>query len=133
MQELIIEAKIENMDIVQDFISTNLQGCTAKVQHKISIAVDEIFSNVAHYAYNPKVGDLTIRILMDDAITIEFEDRGIAYDPLSLSTPDVTLSAEEREIGGLGIFMVKNIMDSVEYRREEDRNVLTISCKDIKI
>jgi anti-sigma regulatory factor (Ser/Thr protein kinase) len=129
MNELSIEAKLENMDAVLRFVGAQLEGCHPKTQNQISIAVDEIFSNIARYAYNPKTGGVTVRIAVDENITIEFEDCGAAYNPLSASEPDTSSSAEEREAGGLGIFMVKNIMDSVEYRRESDKNILTIKKK----
>ena len=97
-----------------------------KIQNQIRIVVDEVFSNIARYAYHPEVGGATVRIAVDDDITIEFEDSGVAYDPLAKEDPDVSLSAEEREIGGLGLFLVKNLMDSVEYRREGNKNILRI-------
>ncbi|MDR0443177.1 MAG: ATP-binding protein [Treponema sp.] len=127
--ELSIEAKPENMDTVLDFINEHLGDCPSKVRNQIGIAVDEIFSNIARYAYHPDVGGAVVRITVDNNITIEFEDNGIAYNPLSADDPDVSLSAEEREIGGLGVFMVKKIMDSVEYRREDNKNILTIKKK----
>ncbi len=129
MNELIIEATIENMDAVQDFISERIADCPMKIQNQIGIVVDEIFSNIANYAYNPEVGGATVRIAVADDITIEFEDSGVAYDPLTSAAPDVTLSDEEREIGGLGLFMVKKMMDSVEYRRDGHKNILTIKKK----
>ena len=124
--ELIIEATTENMDAVLDFVNERITECPAKVQNQIGIAVDEIFSNIARYAYHPETGGATVRVAVDENITIEFEDSGIAYNPLTEENPDTTLSAEERELGGLGIFMVKNLMDSVEYRREGNKNILTI-------
>lgn len=129
MNELIIEATLENMDTVQEFIGERIADCPMKIQNQIGIVVDEIFSNIARYAYNPKVGGATVRIAVSDVITIEFEDSGIAYDPLSGDEPDVTLSDEDREIGGLGLFMVKKLMDSVEYRRDGSKNILTIKKK----
>jgi anti-sigma regulatory factor (Ser/Thr protein kinase) len=128
MNELNIEAKLENMDVVLDFIKARLEDCPPKIQNQIWIAVDEIFSNIARYAYSPEVGDATVRITVsgEGAITIEFVDSGAAYDPLSAETPDISLSAEEREVGGLGVFMVKKLIDSVEYRREGGKNILTI-------
>jgi len=126
MNELIIEAKLENMDAVQDFISARIEDCPMKTQNQIRIAVDEIFSNIARYAYSIKTGGATVRIAVDTDITIEFEDNGTAYDPLAKDDPDVSLSADEREIGGLGLFIVKNLMDSVEYRRDGSKNILTI-------
>jgi len=126
MNELVTEAKIENMDSVFDFINERLEDCKPEIQNQIGIVIDEIFSNIVRYAYHPSSGNVTIRITVDSYITIEFEDRGVAFNPLSADEPDITLPAEEREIGGLGIFMVKKIMDSVEYRREGDKNILTV-------
>ena len=126
MNELIIEAKLENMDKVLDFVNKQIKDCSMKIQNHIRIAVDEIFSNIARYAYQPEAGGTAVRVAVDDDITIEFEDSGIAYDPLSAEEPDITLRAEEREIGGLGLFMVKNLMDSVNYRRVGNKNILTI-------
>ena len=115
------------MDAVLDFINEHIKDCPMKIQNQIGIAVDEIFSNIARYAYHPEIGAATVRVAVSDDIAIEFEDSGVAYDPLSKNDPDISLSAEQREIGGLGIFMVKNIMDSVEYRREDGKNILTIT------
>jgi anti-sigma regulatory factor (Ser/Thr protein kinase) len=97
-----------------------------KLQMQIAIAVEEIYVNIAHYAYNPEVGGATIRIAVGDEITIEFEDRGKAYNPLLKDDPDITAGVEERDVGGLGIFMVKKIMDAVDYRYEEGKNILLI-------
>ena len=126
MDELMTEAKLEKMDAVLDFVNAHLADCPLKVQNQIAIAVDEIFANIARYAYHPDVGSVTVRISVGDAVTIEFEDRGAAYDPLAREAPDISSPAEARPIGGLGIFMVRNLMDSVEYRREGYRNILTI-------
>lgn len=128
MKELVIDATTENLDAVLDFINSELEenGCSTKLQTQIAIAVEEIFVNIAHYAYNPDVGGAAIRVKIDDEITIEFEDKGAPYNPLEKADPDVTAGADEREIGGLGIFMVKKIMDAVEYRHESGKNVLVI-------
>lgn len=126
MNELFIEAKLENIDALLDFVNVQIGDCPAKIRNQIGIAVDEVFSNIAHYAYHPDTGVVTVRVSVDENITIEFVDSGVAYDPLGAADPDTSLAAEEREVGGLGIFMVKNIMDSVEYRHEGGRNILTI-------
>jgi anti-sigma regulatory factor (Ser/Thr protein kinase) len=127
MHELLIEAKTENMDAVLDFINEHIEHCSMKIQNQIGIVIDEVFANISAYAYNPSVGEVTVRIKADDQdIAIEFEDKGVPYNPLLNEDPDITLDAEEREIGGLGIFMVKNIMDSVEYKRDGSKNILTI-------
>ena len=129
VNELIIEAKIENMDAVLAFVNGKTEGCPIKIRNQIRIAVDEIFSNIARYAYHPEIGGAVVRIAISDDVIIEFEDSGAAFDPLTKEDPDVTLTADEREVGGLGLFIVKNLMDSVEYRRDGNKNILTIKKK----
>ena len=127
MDELSIEARLENLDAVIDFVDARLGDCPEPVRNRIGLAVDEIFSNIARYAYHPATGGATVRVAVDpDAVVVEFEDDGAAYNPLSAPVPDFAPPAEKRDIGGLGIFMVKNLVDSAEYRREGNRNVLTI-------
>ena len=128
MKELIIEAKTENLDAVLDFVTAELEAaeCSVKLQTQITIAVEEVFVNIAHYAYSPEVGGVVIRVTVGDEVCIEFEDKGKPYNPLDTTDPDITLGAEERAVGGLGIFMVKKIMDTVEYRHEDNKNVLRI-------
>ena len=85
--------------------------------------------NIVHYAYNPQVGKATIRCEVTDnpmQVIIQFLDSGIPFDPLAKEDADITLSAEERNIGGLGIFMVKQSMDEVNYEYMDGKNVLTI-------
>jgi anti-sigma regulatory factor (Ser/Thr protein kinase) len=129
MDELFLEIKEENSETVLDFVNAQIENCPPKIKNQIGIAVDEVFSNISHYAYYSGVGFVTVRICVGSEITIEFEDSGIAYDPTSARDPDITLPAEEREIGGLGLFLVKNLMDSVEYQRDGDKNILTIRKK----
>jgi len=127
MNELFIEAKTENIDEVLGYIYDHLEDCSEMTKAQIGVAVDEIFSNVSRYAYSPEVGGVLIRIAVGEEISIEFEDGGIAYDPLaSAKTPDIEVAPEDREIGGLGIHIVKNIMDSASYRRENNKNILVI-------
>ena len=127
--ELIVEAKTEKLDEVIDFIDAFLEGmdCPMKTMTQIDVAVEEIFVNIAHYAYGACEGDAKIRITNDNGIAeITFTDRGTPYDPLSRPDPDTTLSAEERQIGGLGIYIVKKTMDSVSYEYRDGCNVFTI-------
>lgn len=126
MKELAVEANIKYLDQVQDFVRDALQGCPPRVQNQMAIAVDELFSNIAHYAYVQDAGNVIVRVKAGDAVTIEFEDSGRPYDPLSNDDPDLSLDVDAREVGGLGIFMVKSMMDSVAYRREGNKNILTI-------
>ena len=130
MRELDIEAKTENLDQVLAFVDEELEKyeCGMKTQMQIDIAVEEIFVNIAHYAYNPAVGKATIRIeVTDGTVSLTFIDNGVPYDPLAKEDPDITLSAEERQIGGLGIFMVKKSMDDVKYEYKDGSNILTFS------
>ena len=101
-----------------------------KVQTAVSVAIEEIFVNVAHYAYEGTEGDVDFSITFDEATrTVSFvmKDRGIPFNPLERPDPDITLSVEEREIGGLGIFITKKTMDSVTYCYENGENILTMT------
>ena len=131
MKELVIEAKVENLDEVLAFVDEQLEklDCPMKTQMQVDIAVEEIFVNIAHYAYDKDGGPATIRTeVNEDPMQIEltFLDHGIPYDPLAKEDPDVTLSANDRQIGGLGIFMVKKSMDHMEYEYKDGHNILKI-------
>ena len=131
MKELTIAATVENINTVTDFVGEQLEAydCPMKAQIQINIAIDELFSNIAHYAYNPETGDATVRVeVVEDpmAVVITFIDKGVPYDPLKQADPNTTLSAEEREIGGLGIFMVKKTMDDITYEYKDGQNILKI-------
>ena len=134
MKELTIAAKVENIEAVTNFVNEQLEAldCPMKAQMQIDIAIDELFGNIAHYAYNPEIGKATVRVeVIEDplAVTITFIDNGVPYDPLAKADPDTTLSAEEREIGGLGIYMVKKSMDEITYEYKDGQNILTIKKK----
>ena len=131
MKELNIAATVENIETVTDFVNEQLEAmdCPMKAQMQIDIAIDELFGNIAHYAYNPEVGDATVRVEVIEsplAVVITFIDKGVPYDPLAKADPDTTLSAEERAIGGLGIFMVKKTMDDIIYEYKDGQNILKI-------
>lgn len=131
MKELTIEAKDENLNTVIAFVDELLeeQECSIKHQMQIDIAVEEIFVNISHYAYQPEVGPATIRVEVTQnplVVSLTFIDHGIPYDPLKKADPDITLPAEERGIGGLGIFMVKKSMDDIQYEYKDGKNILTI-------
>jgi len=104
-------------------------GCPPKAEMHIEVAAEEIFVNIAHYAYAPQKGSATVRVEVGEdpvSVTITFMDRGTPYDPLSREDPDVTLGAEERAIGGLGVFITKKTMDDVAYEYRDGRNILTL-------
>lgn len=134
MKELTIEAVLDNLDTVIDFIDEQLDeyGCGMKEKMAIDVAADELFTNIASYAYNPEKGNATVRVeVFEDPLAVEitFIDNGVPYDPLAKADPDTTLSVEDRPIGGLGIFIVKKSMDAVNYEYKEGRNILTIRKK----
>ncbi len=133
MKELIVQATDEALIEVQEFIEAAMEvaGFSMKATMQVSVCVEELYVNIAHYAYYPEVGSATIRHHIQESpreITIQFEDGGVAFDPLTKEDADITLSAEERGIGGLGILMVKRTMDQVKYERIDGKNILTI-CK----
>lgn len=131
MKEITVESIIDNVTPVTAFVEEELEAhdCPMKALMQINVAIDEIFSNIAFYAYRPGKGDITVQVDFDDtpAVKITFIDSGMPYDPLAKEDPDVTLSAEERGIGGLGIFIVKKTMDNVEYRNVDGKNILTLT------
>lgn len=131
MKELTVDAVVENIARVTDFVDGQLEelGCPVKAQMQIDIAIDELFGNIAHYAYNPEVGAATVRVEVVEeplSVVVSFIDHGIPYDPLAREDPDVGLSLEEREIGGLGIYMVKKSMDEISYEYRDGQNILRI-------
>ena len=131
MLELTVEAKIENIPKVTEFVDKILEeyDCPIKEQTQIDVALDEVLSNVANYAYEKKDGSVSINVDVSDdprQVTITFTDSGTPYDPLKKEDPDITLGADERPIGGLGIFIVKKTMDDVIYEYKDGQNVLQI-------
>lgn len=130
-EQLTVDAKTDNLEQVLDFINEQIElcDCSMKVQIQIDIAVEEIFVNIANYAYQDKIGQAEVQTeIQEDPLTIfiTFIDSGIPYDPLAKEDPDTTLSAEDREIGGLGIFMVKKSMDNISYEYKQGHNILTL-------
>ena len=131
LREIDIEAVVDRLPGVNDFVNECLEGmdCSPKALMQVELAVEEIFMNIASYAYKPNTGRAVVRVETADAppsVTITFIDRGVPYDPLAKRDPDTTLSADEREIGGLGIFMVKKTMDDMTYEYKDGQNILTI-------
>ena len=131
MKELTVLATIENTPVVTAFIDEQLEAlrCPMKAQMQIDVAVDELFSNIARYAYGGGTGDATVRFSFDAStsmVSITFIDCGLPFDPLEQDEPDVTRSAEERAVGGLGIFLARKTMDAMVYRMAHGCNVLTI-------
>ena len=131
MKTLTVPAERNELDTVQGFVDEALDQvpCTPETRLQLQIAVEELFVNIASYAYAPNRGEAVIGCQVEQeppSITIQFRDWGKPFNPLAKEDADITLSAEERGIGGLGIYMVKNTMDDVRYQYENGQNVLTI-------
>ena len=131
MKEMTVTSSVEQIKPVTDFINAQLSElmCPEESRLQIDIAVDEIFGNIIHYAYEPNNGPVTIRFSVEDdplSVIITFIDHGIPFDPLRNAPPDLSIPLRNRPIGGLGLFVVQNTMDDVTYRYEDDRNILTI-------
>ena len=130
-KELRLSACDENMGAVLAEVEELLAqaSCDETAKMQIMMAAEELFVNIAHYAYGGKPGEavLTMEILQNpERFHMIFRDRGIPYNPLEHEDPDITLPADEREIGGLGIFLIKNTMDKMEYGYQDGWNVLSI-------
>lgn len=130
MTQRIFDAVTENLDQVLAFLDSQLESwnCPLRVQMQLDVAVEELFVNIASYAYGEKTGtaEITMELLPEQIVQITFRDSGIPYNPLEKPDPDITKPAEEREIGGLGIYIVKKSMDEVLYQHADGQNVLTI-------
>ena len=132
MKVLKVPASDDRLYEVQDFVDAELEenDCPMATQLLIEISLEELFVNISHYAYPEGNGWAEIHVGVEDGVMeLTLIDGGIPFDPLAKPDPDVTLMAEDRQIGGLGIYMVKKKMDAMEYQRKDDKNILTIRKK----
>ena len=131
MKEWTAEASTDSIPALMEQVGRELDAlnCALKARKQINVALDELLSNIAYYAYAPGTGSMSVQMDYDEStetVSLSFIDSGAPYNPLEKADPDVTLAAEDRPIGGLGILMVKKKMDGMEYRRENNQNILTI-------
>lgn len=131
MKELMVPSDTESLYEVLDFISDCLSDCGVSVRSlsQLELAVEEIFVNIALHAYPPTGGEIAVNCRVEESmmkVTITFTDGGVPFDPLQSPDPDTTLPADERPVGGLGIFLIKKNVDGISYRRRNDKNILTI-------
>ncbi|MGI5904954.1 MAG: ATP-binding protein [Candidatus Pararuminococcus gallinarum] len=134
MAEITVVATLDNLNTVLAFVDKQLEqaGCPLKLMTQVDLAVEEIFVNIARYAYHPYVGEARVRCEAGGdpfQIIVGFADRGRPYNPLDRQDPDVTLDAQRRQIGGLGIFMAKKLMDDIQYEYRDGKNILTLRKK----
>ena len=131
MKELTVEAIVEQIETVTEFVNAELEkmDCPMKARIQLDIAIDEIVSNIAYYAYGEKTGTVTVRIEAlqeENGVQLMFLDSGVPYDPLTRQDPDISAEIEERKEGGLGIFLVRKTMDDMKYEYKDGQNRLTI-------
>ena len=134
MKELTVPAVVEKIETVTGFVNGLLEeaGCPVKAQMQIDVAIDELFSNIAMYGYEEGNGTATVRVELEAnprAVAVTFVDSGMPYNPLEKEDPDVTLAVHDRPTGGLGIFLVKKIMDEMTYEYRDGHNILSIRKK----
>lgn len=125
---MIYVADVAELDKVLADVEGSLESSDVPTKYTISflVAVEEIFVNIANYAYCDKTGEVDIELVIENGCArITFTDAGIPFDPLAKDDPDVSASAEDRPIGGLGIYMVKKSMDGIQYERRDDKNILS--------
>ena len=133
MKKMTVKAGLDNLSRVLACVDEELEtaGCSMKTQMQVDIAVEEMFVNIANYAYAPGEGDADVCVETEESdggkrIRITLADQGKPYDPLMQEAPDVSLPAEKRKIGGLGIFMARKNMDDMTYEYRDGRNILTM-------
>ena len=130
MRELTTEAVTENLQSVMDFVNDSLsdKGCSAKTLYQMELVLEEIFINIASYAYEGDERPVVLSIDFEEeplAAVVTFKDKGAPYNPLSRNDPNLALKLENREIGGLGIFLVKKNVDAIWYEHVNGENVLS--------
>ena len=132
MRELNVEASLDKIEAVTDFVNAQLAAldCEEHTRIQVDVAIDELFGNIARYAYSPRTGPVTVRVGVEDeprCLCVTFIDQGVPYNPLTAKFVDTThLPAKQRPIGGLGLYMVKKTMDDISYAHRDGKNILTI-------
>ena len=131
MEKITVDATVENLQQVIDFATEKLEerDCPMKTAMQMELVIEELFVNIASYAYHPDVGPATFCIEFVDnpaAVLMTFIDSGKPYNPLEKADPDTTLDIDQRKVGGLGIFLVKKNVDEIDYKHEGGKNILTM-------
>lgn len=131
MAEITVAADLDSLNDVLAFVDGEMEraGCSMKLMTQVDMAVEEIFVNIARYAYHPEAGEASVRCEAGGdpfQIVVGFADRGRPFNPLDREDPDVTLDAEARQLGGLGILMAKKLMDDIQYEYRDGQNILTL-------
>ena len=131
MAEITVAADLDSLNDVLAFVDGEMEraGCSMKLMTQVDMAVEEIFVNIARYAYHPEAGEASVRCEAGGdpfQIVVGFADRGRPFNPLDREDPDVTLDAEARQLGGMGILMAKKLMEEIQYEYRNGKNILTL-------
>ncbi len=131
--DLFVDSPIENFAVVKDWMQNIFDeiGCVGKTTKQLFIAVDEIFTNISLYAYE-NVGKVNFKAIFnadDKSLKISIIDNGDKYNPLERPDPDIAQRIKDKTVGGLGIFLVKKMVDSIEYSRSDNKNILVLTKK----
>ena len=132
MEKIILDAAVENIETATRFVEGELKKYDSPNIGQIAVAIDELFGNIAKYAYKDAAGKVEVQVEVTGdppVAAVTFIDSGIPYNPLKKADPDITLSAKERSIGGLGIYIVKKTMDEIWYDYRDGKNIVTIRKK----
>ncbi len=134
MNKLTVPAKIENLQEVMDFLGDQLDSVdyVMKARLQLELSIEEAYVNIVNYAYGSEEGEVIICCNVGESplkVTMQFIDYGKPYNPLENEDPDISLNTEEKEIGGLGIFLIKKNVDDIAYEYCEGKNILTIQKK----
>lgn len=132
MKEIHIDSNVENIPKVMDFVRAELEalGCSEQIKMQFKMAVDEMFGNICLYAYGEGTGPVTVSVGQEEdppAAVVVFCDKGSPYNPLEADIPDIDLDIEERPIGGVGIFLIREMMDDMSYEYKDGCNVLKLT------
>jgi anti-sigma regulatory factor (Ser/Thr protein kinase) len=130
LSQLKLPAEISNLRKFIELVSScaEKQGFSPERITEIEVATEEVLVNVCHYAYQDGNGDVKVSCILDDTnrFVIEIEDAGIPFDVLSIGEPDLIDDIDERKVGGLGVFIIRELVEDVQYRREDNKNILKL-------
>ena len=130
-KELELDATLENWDNVKKFVKEMLEEthCKRDDERTLQMAIEEIYINIVNYAYAPNVGKVNIVGIFENdeySIILQFIDEGKPFNPLEMDDPDFSIATEDREVGGFGIFIVREMVDDISYEYKDGKNILTV-------
>jgi anti-sigma regulatory factor (Ser/Thr protein kinase) len=131
MEKLVLPAKLENLQAMLEFVKKGARskGFDDKKINHMQLAAEEVLVNIINYAYPGRTGDVEIRLMLEESkgLKVEVIDSGIPFNPLARPEPDINAPIEQRNIGGLGVYLLRRLMNEITYKREGERNILTFT------